>query len=335
MRRLLLVFLPLLAVAAGGFAAAAFADTPPPATTTTAPAGTTPATPAAVAAGVVLGGVRVGGLAADAATRAVLAQFDRPLVLRIGARKVTVSPGRLGMSVPAGAAVAKALTVAANTRLGLRASFDRQLVSSYVDGLARRYDRAPVNSRLLLREQKPFVTKALPGRRIHKEPTVAALSAELVNGTRAPIAVPATTLTPTLTVASIGPVIVIERASNRLALYAAGRLVRRFPVATGQSIYPTPLGHFQIVVKDKNPWWYPPTQDAWAKGLKPVPPGPGNPLGTRWMGLDSPGVGIHGTDEPTSIGYSASHGCIRMQVPDAEWLFDHVNVGTQVFILPS
>ena len=74
-------------------------------------------------------------------------------------------------------------------------------------------------------------------------------------------------------------------------------------------------------------------QDDWAKGLKPVPPGPSNPLGTRWMGLNAPGVGIHGTDEPTSIGYSASHGCIRMQVPDAEWLFDHVDVGTTVYIV--
>ena len=87
------------------------------------------------------------------------------------------------------------------------------------------------------------------------------------------------------------------------------------------------------MVKWVNPTWYPPTQDAWAKGLKPVPPGPNNPLGTRWMGLSAPGVGIHGTDEPASIGYSASHGCIRMQVPDAEWLFERVRVGTIVFIV--
>ena len=106
-----------------------------------------------------------------------------------------------------------------------------------------------------------------------------------------------------------------------------------FAVATGQTIYPTPRGRWHIVVKWKNPWWYPPVQDDWARGLKPVPPGPNNPLGTRWMGLDAPGVGIHGTDEPTSIGYSASHGCIRMQVPDAEWLFDHVDVGTTVYIV--
>ena len=129
--------------------------------------------------------------------------------------------------------------------------------------------------------------------------------------------------------------IVIHRGVNRLFFYNGTHLVRIFPVATGQAAWPTPLGHFQIVVKWKNPWWYPPTQDAWARGLKPVPPGPGNPLGTRWMGLSAPGVGIHGTSEPWSIGHSESHGCIRMQIPAAEWLFTRVRIGTPVFIVPS
>jgi lipoprotein-anchoring transpeptidase ErfK/SrfK len=104
-------------------------------------------------------------------------------------------------------------------------------------------------------------------------------------------------------------------------------------VAVGQAIYPTPSGVFRIKDKQMNPWWYPPTYDLWAKGLKPVPPGPGNPLGTRWMGLTAPGVGIHGTDADTSIGYSLSHGCVRMHVPDAEWLFERVHVGTPVVIV--
>jgi lipoprotein-anchoring transpeptidase ErfK/SrfK len=84
----------------------------------------------------------------------------------------------------------------------------------------------------------------------------------------------------------------------------------------------------------RNPWWRPP-DSPWAKGLKPVPPGPGNPLGTRWMGLDASGVGMHGTPDAASIGYSASHGCIRMRIPDAEWLFDHVRIGTPVFIIDA
>ena len=112
------------------------------------------------------------------------------------------------------------------------------------------------------------------------------------------------------------------------------KLVRQFRVATGQAIYPTPLGRFQIIVKWKNPWWYPPN-DPWAKGEKPTPPGPGNPLGTRWMGISSPGVGIHGTPQSGSIGYSLSHGCIRMLIPQAEWLFDRVTVGTPVFIVSA
>jgi lipoprotein-anchoring transpeptidase ErfK/SrfK len=109
---------------------------------------------------------------------------------------------------------------------------------------------------------------------------------------------------------------------------------RIFAVATGQRVYPTPLGAFQIVVKWKNPWWYPPNSP-WAAGEKPIPPGPSNPLGTRWMGLSAPGVGIHGTNNDASIGYSVSHGCIRMHVPDAEWLFDQVDIGTPVFIVPA
>jgi lipoprotein-anchoring transpeptidase ErfK/SrfK len=112
------------------------------------------------------------------------------------------------------------------------------------------------------------------------------------------------------------------------------RFQRVFGVATGQSIYPTPLGRWSVVVKWRNPWWYPPNSD-WAKGEKPVPPGPGNPLGTRWMGLSASGVGIHGTPDDASIGYSASHGCIRMHISDAEWLFNHVTIGTTVFIVSA
>ena len=140
-------------------------------------------------------------------------------------------------------------------------------------------------------------------------------------------------VSPARTVAKFGYVIVVTRAANTLKLYSGRSLVRTLPVATGQSIYPTPAGLWSIVDKQRDPWWYPPTYDAWAKGLKPVPPGPGNPLGTRWMGLSAPGVGIHGTDADTSIGYSASHGCVRMHIPDAEWLFDRVPVGTPVVIL--
>ena len=117
----------------------------------------------------------------------------------------------------------------------------------------------------------------------------------------------AKTVAPTVTRSNFGAVVVIYRGSNVLHLYRGDQPWRTIPVATGQAIYPTPTGAFSVVDKQRNPWWRPPNSE-WAKGLKPVPPGPGNPLGTRWMGISAPGVGMHGTPDAASIGYSASHG---------------------------
>jgi lipoprotein-anchoring transpeptidase ErfK/SrfK len=324
---------PLLLVllAAGVFAAIALADTPPPPTDTTT---TTTTLPAIVPDGVVLAGVAVGGLAPDVAAQAVTDAFDRPVTLRFEQTKIQVSPSLLGVSVPVESAVAKALTVPPNTTLTLRATVNTLLVRSFVAKIANRFNRKPVSSRLLLRNDKPLVTDAVTGRAIYQGVAVRDLSDALEHGTRPAIVLRAKLTEPQVTPSTIGPVIVIKRGSNELTLYNGMKVVRKFGVATGQAVYPTPLGKFQIVVKWKNPWWYPPASP-WAKGEKPVPPGPGNPLGTRWMGLSAPGVGIHGTPQDGSIGYSLSHGCIRMHIPQAEWLFEHVDVGTPVYIVSS
>ena len=135
----------------------------------------------------------------------------------------------------------------------------------------------------------------------------------------------------------VGPAVVVRRGSRRLLLYRGTKpgkmhVAASFPVAVGMPAYPTPLGSFSIRTMTRNPWWYPPNSP-WAEGAKPVPPGPGNPLGTRWMGLTAPGVGIHGTYNSGSIGSAASHGCIRMHISSAEWLFERVRLGTRVFIV--
>jgi lipoprotein-anchoring transpeptidase ErfK/SrfK len=317
---------------AGALSASVLADTPPP--TDPGATGSSTATTPTIADGVVLGGVAVGGMPEGDAVEALQTQFARPVVLRLGHLKLKVAPADLGVAVPADAAVARALTVAPNTTLGVRASVNVPAVKAFVAGLAARYDRRPVDARLLLRGLKPFVTKSKLGLVIDKGPTVLALRVALAQSTGAPVRVALHRPRPSVTSQGIGPAIVIRRGSNLLSLYRGARLVRQFHVATGQAIYPTPLGNFHIIVKWKNPWWYPPN-DPWAAGEKPTPPGPGNPLGTRWMGLSSPGVGIHGTPESGSIGYSESHGCIRMLIPQAEWLFDHVTVGTPVFIVSA
>jgi lipoprotein-anchoring transpeptidase ErfK/SrfK len=94
----------------------------------------------------------------------------------------------------------------------------------------------------------------------------------------------------------------------------------------------TPAGLYAIENKEVNPSWHVPNS-AWAGDLagKVIPPGPGNPIQARWMGIYA-GAGIHGTTEDGSIGSAASHGCIRMHIPDVEELYDQVSVGTPVYI---
>jgi hypothetical protein len=128
-----------------------------------------------------------------------------------------------------------------------------------------------------------------------------------------------------------GRLVIVRRDVHRLYFYRHGHPIKVFTVATGSRLTPSPRGKFRVVVKYRHPWWYPP-QSKWARHRKPTPPGPGNPLGTRWMGISSPGVGMHGTPDPASVGYSVSHGCIRLRIRDAEALFRLVRVGTRVWI---
>lgn len=119
---------------------------------------------------------------------------------------------------------------------------------------------------------------------------------------------------------------VINVPSMALELFENDELVKSYPIAVGKRSTPTPRGTFQIVTKVKNPTWYGP-------GGEVVKAGRNNPVGTRWMGLDLKGYGIHGTNDPKSIGRAASHGCVRMLNSDVEELFARMQIGDQVEIL--
>jgi lipoprotein-anchoring transpeptidase ErfK/SrfK len=128
-------------------------------------------------------------------------------------------------------------------------------------------------------------------------------------------------------------VITISKSSFRLRLFKRLKLVKSYGVAVGQPAYPTPSGLFSIANKAVNPAWTAP-DSPWAGAYRneTVPGGSAeNPLKARWMGIVS-GVGIHGTGIPGSIGTMASHGCIRMTVPDVIDLYPRVPVGTPVLI---
>ena len=127
---------------------------------------------------------------------------------------------------------------------------------------------------------------------------------------------------------AMGREIVINLPVFTLFLYEQGQLLRTYPIAVGRVVAPTQLGETTITNKVVNPTYYPPQW--YAKGLEPIPPGPDNPVGTRWLGLGFPGYGIHGTNDPLSIGKAVSQGCIRMHNTDVEELADLVSVGTPV-----
>jgi lipoprotein-anchoring transpeptidase ErfK/SrfK len=220
----------------------------------------------------------------------------------------------------------------------LKVDVSSSRVERLVSSIGKRYRREPVDAELKLRKLVPFATKDVPGRRLKQVVSTRAIVHALKAQEREPLELPFEEIEPAVKRAMLDKAIVIRRGSNQLLLYHVtdtSKLVRSFKVATGRSQFPTPLGQFEVITKQLDPWWYPPAGSAWAKDAKPIPPGPGNPLGTRWMGLSAPYVGIHGTPDAASIGYSASHGCIRMLIPQVEWLFTKVDVGTAVFIVAA
>jgi lipoprotein-anchoring transpeptidase ErfK/SrfK len=302
-------------------------------TTSTTPAKvTTPSVSATIPKGVRVAGVLVGGLKPAAAVGAVQHAFRKPLAVVVNRSRLELDPATVAAAYAA-TAVARARIAAPRTNVSLAVAVRGAPVRAWVAKIAQRFNSAPVDATLTFPNAHPAIRGDRAGRRLDAKLLTQRIVSTLGSNSRLPVRVRTHAIPPAVTADAFAESIVINRSANRLFLYDGTKLDRAFPVATGQSIYPTPAGLWHIVVMWKNPWWYPPTQDSWAKGLKPVPPGPSNPLGTRWMGLNAPGVGIHGTDEPGSIGYSASHGCIRMQVPDAEWLFEHVVVGTTVYIV--
>jgi lipoprotein-anchoring transpeptidase ErfK/SrfK len=285
-----------------------------------------------IPSGVTIGRVDVGGLMPYEASSLLRERFARPLALIGAGRRVSLAPEDVGAKAGIRQAVGRARFARPGASVPLYVHVPRSRVRGFVESIAPRVDRPAVSAEIVLKGATIKAKPSKPGRRLDRVGASRAIRVALKSHVRAPISLRFDAVRPKVDETRLGPAIVIMRSSNRLRLYESTKLVRTFGVATGESRYPTPLGAYEIVTMQRNPWWYPPPSP-WAEDSDPVPPGPGNPLGTRWMGISAPYVGIHGTPDAASIGYSASHGCVRMRIPDAEWLFQQVDVGTPVFIV--
>jgi lipoprotein-anchoring transpeptidase ErfK/SrfK len=221
----------------------------------------------------------------------------------------------------------------------VRLEVDRSAVEREVARLADAVAVEPVDAGIDTSSGMVTFTPARQGRALDVGATAAQvheLAMRVANGAApsgvAEVRPPVAVLEPA--VKAFDDVLLVRTAENKLYHYEGGTMVKEYPVATGTRRYPTPKGSFSVVLKRRNPTWVNPDPGGWGKSLPAkIGPGPRNPLGTRAMNLNAPGIRIHGTSNVASLGTSASHGCIRMAMSDVEELFDKVEQGTQVRII--
>ncbi|KAF0207350.1 MAG: ErfK/YbiS/YcfS/YnhG family [Actinobacteria bacterium] len=226
----------------------------------------------------------------------------------------------------------RALTAATGASVKPQVAVDEASLNTWLDGVASSVDTAPVDASMAVEGTSLRVVASKRGERVDRAAAITAITAALQDGTKT-LTLPVTYAEPKVLEKDLGTTILVRRTQRKLWLYDHGALVKTYDVAVGTPGYPTPRGNWMIVQKRYRPTWSNPGSD-WAKGMPAsIGPGPGNPLGTRALNLNAPGIRIHGTSKNYSIGTAASHGCMRMHMWDVEELYDLVEVGTPVFII--
>ncbi len=326
MRARSLLLLPVLTVAA---AATASASVPPPAER--------------IAPGVTAGGIDVSNLTVLEAAQKLKAEAApaltaRPVLLGVAGKPWRLTAEQAKLKVNGTKTAQAALLLAAPGEVPLVVQHSEKAVGEFVDGIARKVRRAPRNATLRITLRRMVVRRAKEGRGLDT-----GTARKLVN---AALADPAADRTLHQRLSRLRApinandvrrrnrtVVTIDKSNFKLRLFKNLKFARSYGVAVGLPAYPTPSGRFSITSKQVNPTWSVPNSP-WAGELQGSTVAGGsaaNPLKARWMGIAN-GIGIHGTGEGYSIGKRASHGCIRMHVPDVIALFKRVPVGTQVLI---
>lgn len=309
-------------------------------------------------AGARIAGIDVGGMdAAEARSELrahLLARLRQPIVATFRGKRAVLSPTRARVTVDVDGAVDDALAQSrdgsfitraardltggeAEIEVSPRIRYSRLAFEHFVAEVVDRFSREPRDASIDFTPTSLEPVESQDGITVLRRPLRKAVVHALTNAD-APreIAVRVKAVKPRVTTAELAErypvVITVDRSRFELRLWKDLKLATTYKIAVGQVGLETPAGLYTIQNKAVDPVWNVPHSE-WAGDLagKVIPPGPDNPLKARWMGIYN-GAGIHGTDAIDSLGSAASHGCIRMAVPDVIELYDQTPVGTPVYI---
>ena len=310
--------------------------------------------------GVTVAGVDVSGLTEDEARAklraAVLEPLKRPVVVRALGKRYRLTPARANVSVDIDGSVRAAMDRSregnmlerawrgirgepVGAELDLDISYSKPAIDRLVKRVQKAVDEPAVDASVDLENGDVSPQESKDGRRLLARQLKRQVQQRLldvgdVKTVRARTAVVKPEVTTDELADKYPAILVVDRPNFKLSLYKDLKLVKTYGIAIGQVGLETPAGLYHIQNKAVNPAWTMPNSDwvAPADRGRVVPGGiPENPLKARWMGIFD-GAGIHGTDATGSIGTAASHGCIRMLIPDVIELYDQVPVGAPIYI---
>jgi lipoprotein-anchoring transpeptidase ErfK/SrfK len=311
-----------------------------------------------IAAGVKVGGVDVGGMGTAEASAVLRRELVRPLRRPVTAEargrrfRLTAEQAKLRPDVPGMVAAAVERSREGNllsrtardltggeveAELPAKVSYSPAAVAALVRRVKRAVERPPRDARVAPSPAGLNRVRARVGIQVEADDLREAVGDEILlpRGDRtaeARLRYAKPSISTSELRARYPWYIVINRGGFQLTLYRHLRQVRSYRIAVGQAGYDTPAGLYRIQNKAVNPAWHVPNS-SWAGELagRVIPPGPENPIKSRWMGI-ADGAGIHGTSEIGSLGSAASRGCIRMSIPEVKELYSKVPTGARVYI---
>jgi lipoprotein-anchoring transpeptidase ErfK/SrfK len=312
-----------------------------------------------IAEGVKVNGVDVSGLTPAQAraklSDALLKPLDRPVSVRYKGRRFTLTRHAANLAVDIDGSVDRAMAASTagnvftrtwrevrgaslNTDVEAKISWDRAAVRQVVRRVRDKLTVEPRDASVDLDSGNVNPVTSKDGLAVDTDRLRSDIKRELLDMGDTRIArVKTSVVKPKVTTGELAKkypaILVVHRGAFKLTLYKDLKLAKTYGIAVGQIGLETPAGLYHIQNKAVDPAWHVPNS-AWAGSLAGtiVPGGtPQNPLKARWLGIFD-GAGIHGTDATGSIGSAASHGCIRMLIPDVIELYDQVPVGAPIYI---